>query len=150
MRKTAIICFMLVFGLTSLGAFSANAGTKKVLYVDSYHAEYKPSMIMHEAVSNVLEPAGVEIKFVYMNAKRQKSDEQLRISALRIKSVIEKWEPDIVLAADDAASKYLVKPYYKDANLPFVFIGVNWRQANIASPPAGIFAYSCKITSQNA
>ena len=126
MRKTAIICFMLVFGLTSFWASSANAGTKKVLYIDSYHAEYEPSMIMHKAVSSVLEPAGVEIKFVYMDAKRQKSDELLRIAALSIKSVIEKWEPDIVLAADDAASKYLVMPYYKDADLPFVFIGVNW------------------------
>ena len=35
-------------------------------------------------------------------------------------------QPDVVIASDDNASKYLVVPYYKDADIPFVFCGVNW------------------------
>jgi hypothetical protein len=32
----------------------------------------------------------------------------------------------VVIVSDDNASKYLVMPYYKDADLPFIFCGVNW------------------------
>jgi hypothetical protein len=32
----------------------------------------------------------------------------------------------VVIASDDIASKYLIVPYYRDADIPFVFCGVNW------------------------
>ena len=99
---------------------------KKVLYVDSCHADYEPSIIMQRAARDILEPAGVEMQVIYMDAKRKKSDEMQQQAALRVRDFIESWKPDLVIAADDAASKYLVMPYYKDADLPFVFIGVNW------------------------
>ncbi|MCP4577871.1 MAG: hypothetical protein GY846_16480 [Deltaproteobacteria bacterium] len=41
---------------------------------------------------------------------------------------------DVVIAADDNASKYLIKPFYKDAGLPFVFCGVNWDASNYGFP----------------
>ena len=31
-----------------------------------------------------------------------------------------------MIASDDIASKYLIVPYYHDADIPFVFCGVNW------------------------
>jgi ABC-type uncharacterized transport system substrate-binding protein len=40
--------------------------------------------------------------------------------------LIQEFKPDVVIASDDNASKYLVMPYYRDAELPFVFCGVNW------------------------
>lgn len=130
----AVIIFAAVLGLVSFCTSSVDASNKKVLYVDSYHKEYKPGMIMHKAVIDILEPAGVEVKFVYMDAKRKKSDDTLRQAALRVKSVIESWKPDVVIAADDVANKYLVKPYFKDADLPFVFIGVNWEVQQYGYP----------------
>lgn len=104
----------------------ATAEQKKVLYVDSYDAEYPPSVIMQDAARRILEPAGVEMRVVYMDTKQQKSEEHQQQAALEIKDFIESWQPDLVIAADDAASMYLVAPYYRDADLPFVFIGVNW------------------------
>jgi len=99
---------------------------KRVLYVDSYDAGYPPSIIMQNAAREVLEPAGVEMQVVYMDEKRKTSAVMQQEAARNVKAFIESWQPDLVIAADDAASKYLVMPYYRDADLPIVFIGVNW------------------------
>ncbi len=61
-----------------------------------------------------------------MNTKQIKKDYLRKLEALKVKKVIQQWKPDLVIASDDAASKYVVKEYYRDANIPFVFIGVNW------------------------
>ncbi len=99
---------------------------RKILYVDSYHSEYEPSIIMQHTAREILESAGTIMQVIYMDAKRKKSDTIQRQAALHVKNHIATWQPDLVIAADDAASKYLVMPYYKDASLPFIFIGVNW------------------------
>ncbi|MCX9013112.1 MAG: ABC transporter substrate binding protein, partial [Candidatus Methanoperedens sp.] len=36
------------------------------------------------------------------------------------------FKPDVVIASDDPAFKYVIMPYYRDATLPFVFCGINW------------------------
>lgn len=61
-----------------------------------------------------------------MDTKRNKSDDFIKEVALKAKNIIETFKPDVVIAADDNASKYLIEPYYKNASLPFVFCGVNW------------------------
>jgi len=40
--------------------------------------------------------------------------------------MIREWRPDVVITSDDNAAKHLVKAYYRDAELPIVFCGVNW------------------------
>ena len=42
----------------------------------------------------------------------------------------------MVIVADDNAAKYVVVPYFKDADLPFVFCGVNW--------DAAVYGFPCK------
>ena len=55
-----------------------------------------------------------------MNTKQIKKDSLLKLEALKIKKIIQQWKPDLVIASDDAARKYVVKEYYKDAKLPCV------------------------------
>ena len=119
-------------------AVPTTAKTTKVLYVDSYHAEYAPNPIMHRAARKILEPAGVTMREIYMDAKRKKGDALQQAEALKVKDLIETWQPDLVIAADDAASKYLVMPYYRDAALPFVFMGVNWDAAHYEYPYSNV------------
>ena len=107
---------------------------KKVLYVDSYHVEYEPGIMARDAVQDILEPAGVEIDYIYMDEKNKTSEEEQQQAALAVKEKIETWQPDLVIAADDSASKHLVMPYYKDADIPFVFIGVNWDATQYGYP----------------
>ncbi|WP_294966926.1 ABC transporter substrate binding protein, partial [Sulfurimonas sp.] len=61
-----------------------------------------------------------------MDSKRNRDKEFLKNRALEAKKLIDSLNPDVVITSDDNAEKYLVKPYYKDSKIPFVFCGVNW------------------------
>ncbi|NQY21664.1 MAG: hypothetical protein HRT40_10225, partial [Campylobacteraceae bacterium] len=50
----------------------------------------------------------------------------IQLEAIKIKKLIKEYKPDLIIASDDIANKYLVSKYYKNSSIPFVFIGVNW------------------------
>ena len=143
-----VFAIILLIGIAFWGAFSPRqrqvlpernqdvepGRTYKVLYVDSYHPTYPPNASIHKGVEDVLLPNKVKIRYTYMDAKHRKTQADQRTAAVRIRREIEEWQPDIVIAADDSASKYLIEPYYKDAGLPVVFIGVNWDSEQYGYP----------------
>ena len=99
----------------------------KVLYVDSYHADYIWSADLLRGVKTVLDQRrDIDLRVYYMDTKRNKSVDQAIEAALAAKRIIEDWRPDVVIAADDNASRYLVAPFYKFSPVPFVFCGLNW------------------------
>jgi ABC-type uncharacterized transport system substrate-binding protein len=61
-----------------------------------------------------------------MDTKRNTDEAFKKKAALKAKEEITRFKPDVVIASDDNASKYLIMPYYKNNSLPFVFCGVNW------------------------
>ncbi len=124
-RKIVVFSVLLV-GLTAGWAFAADISGKKVLLIDSYHTGYPWSDGIVKGVKDALKGSGVELKVFQMDTKRKKTEEEILQSAQEAKAVIDSWKPDIVIAADDNASKYIVMPYYKNASLPFVFCGLNW------------------------
>jgi ABC-type uncharacterized transport system substrate-binding protein len=132
-RKISIFAVLLTF-LVGSTAFAADYSGKKVLYIDSYHAGYPWSDGITEGVQDALKGSGVELKIIHMDTKRNKQKEQIEQAALVAKGVIESFRPDVVIAADDNASKFLVMPYYKNASLPFVFCGLNWDASNYGYP----------------
>lgn len=103
----------------------ADAYAARCLYVSSYHPEYEWNHGIEKGMDPQLE-GKCEVKKFYMDTLRNTEPAFAEAKALEAKALIEKYKPDVVIAADDAASKYLVKPYYKDAATPFVFCGVNW------------------------
>jgi ABC-type uncharacterized transport system substrate-binding protein len=110
-------------------AFAATAGNyedKKVLYVNSYHKGYAGSDPITQGIEQVLSDQGVELKIHYMDTKNNPEEVFAKAAALEAKALIEAFQPDVVIASDDNASKYLIMPYFKAAALPFVFCGVNW------------------------
>lgn len=107
----------------------AAAGTAaelpKCLFVSSYHQGLEWSDEIARSLRETL--AGkCQVRQFDMDTKRRKSLKEIQASALAAKAEIEAWRPDVVIAADDNASKFLIQPFYKDADLPFVFCGVNW------------------------
>ncbi len=99
---------------------------KKVLFIDSYHEGYAWSDGTLAGVSSVLDSSGAQLEVVRMDTKRKKEEEDKLAAAEMVRSAISQFNPDVVIASDDNASKYVVMPYFKDAALPFVFCGVNW------------------------
>jgi len=117
------LIFLYMFLLMAFPHY-AYAEDKICLYVSSYHSGYEWSDGIEKGLETKLGDACVLEKF-YMDTKRNKGAEFAKEKSLEAKNYIDSKKPDVVIACDDNASKYLVMPYYKDAKTPFVFCGVN-------------------------
>ena len=139
MKKTifAVVVISLIT-LASALSWAADLSGKKVLFVDSYHEGYAWSDGITQGIQEMISPTGATLKIFRMDTKRNGSDEFKAQAAEKAKALIEEFKPDVVIAADDNASKFLVMPFYKDADLPFVFCGVNWDE--------GVYGYPYKNT----
>jgi ABC-type uncharacterized transport system substrate-binding protein len=133
----SLLAMVLVMFFASM-TYAADYAGKKVLFIDSYHAGFLWSDGLTEGVKSVIDPSGAELKILRMDTKRNKSEEFKKEAGLKAKAVIEEFKPDVVIAADDNASKYLIQPYFKDNAVPFVFCGVNWDAANYGFPYSNV------------
>ncbi len=111
---------------------------KKILFVNSYHAGYEWSDGIEAGLQDVLKDTEVELKVVRMDTKRNQGEEFGHQAALQAKAEIEAFEPDVLIAADDNAQKYLIVPYFKDTTLPVVFNGVNWDASSYDYPASNV------------
>ncbi len=124
MQKTLILIIALFFLCMSVANAAAN---KKILYIDSYHQGYQWSAGIRAGIKNILQNrSDIALQTFQMDTKRNPSEESKKAAALKAKELIDSWHPDLVIASDDNASKYLIVPYYKGSTIPFVFCGVNW------------------------
>lgn len=119
-RFTVLLVFFLFFGL-----FPHHVLAQRCLYVSSYHAGYVWNDDIERGIADVLRDK-CEIRNFYMDGKRNLGAEFAGQKALEAKALIDSWQPDVVIAADDNASKYLVMPHLKEAKVPVVFCGINW------------------------
>ncbi len=127
----------IVLATLTQGPDTASAGTNKCLFVSSYHQGYAWSDGVERGLRSVLE-GHCEIRQFDMNTKRKKTKADKKASALAAKAIIESWQPDIVITADDNAAKFLIQPFYKDRALPFVFCGVNWTAKEYGFPYSNV------------
>ncbi len=104
----------------------APAPRKKILYIDSYHPEFAWVQGVTAGIRRNIDTNRFELEIIHLDTKRNQSEAFKKASALRAKAYIEQWKPDVVIASDDNASKYLIVPYFKGHEIPFVFCGINW------------------------
>lgn len=102
-----------------------NAEAAKCLFVSSYHQGYAWSDGVERGLRSALN-GQCELRQFDMDTKRHKNEAFKKKAALEAKALIDSWQPDVVIAADDNAAKYLIAPYFRDSDIPFVFCGVNW------------------------
>jgi ABC-type uncharacterized transport system substrate-binding protein len=119
------------------GAGAAQPDLPKCLFVSSYHHGYAWSDGVERGLRRTLE-GKCQIEQFDMDTKRKKSETDKQAAALAAKSRIESWRPDIVITADDNAAKYLIKPFYRDHALPFVFCGINWTVEEYGFPYSNV------------
>ena len=105
---------------------AASIAGKKVLFVSSYHDGLVGADDVVAGVREGLQGSGVEMEPIYMDTKRNPAESFSKEAALKVKAKIDSLRPDLVIACDDTAAKYLIQTYYRDAALPIVFCGVNW------------------------
>jgi ABC-type uncharacterized transport system substrate-binding protein len=98
---------------------------KRVFWLDSYDPTNQWTAELGEAIETTLSGHDLELKIHHMDTKRNKSEEYIRRAAQKAVEMIKEYKPDVVIASEDDASKYVVEPYFKNSSLPFVFCGVN-------------------------
>lgn len=122
----------------------------KLLFIDSYHEGYPWSdgilrgalgvLGVHRTPDGGLDErrSAVTIQIVHMDTKRNPAAALHRKAGQRVKALIDTWRPDLVIAADDNASKHVIAPYFVGARLPFIFCGVNWDASAYGFPAANV------------
>jgi len=100
------------------------ASAASCLYINSYHKGYDWSDRMQGAFNEAIKHQ-CSVSYHYLDAKHQPID-KLKAKGMEIANLIPLSQPDIVIAADDAASQYVVQPYLRNSRVPVVYIGVNW------------------------
>jgi ABC-type uncharacterized transport system substrate-binding protein len=119
--RMTILLGLALFAYTTAQA----AALPRCLYVSSYHAGYEWNDGIERGMDAVLQ-GKCEVKKFYMDGKRHLDEAFAKAKALEARELIDTWKPDVVIAADDSASKYLIMPYFKNAAVPVVFCGLNW------------------------
>ncbi|MBL3529352.1 MAG: hypothetical protein JMN27_17120 [gamma proteobacterium endosymbiont of Lamellibrachia anaximandri] len=110
---------------------------EKCLYISSYHKGYAWSDGVERGVRSVLE-GKCEFKQFDMDTKRNKDLEYKKAKGLEAKNLIDSWQPDVVITADDNAAKFVIQAHYKDHTIPFVFCGVNWTVKEYGFPYSNV------------
>jgi len=123
--------FYLVIFFFSLSLFAKEE--QKCLYINSYHQGFSWSDKIEKSLKNVLKNT-CEIVQINMDTKRNKNEEYIKKKAIEVRDLIYKVKPDIVIASDDNASKFVIEPYFKDSEIPFIFCGINWTAKEYGFP----------------
>jgi ABC-type uncharacterized transport system substrate-binding protein len=119
------VMFLLTAILALLITASIASASKRVLYIDSYHKGFDWSDGITRAITATLKDKDVDLRIFRMDTKRNPSEDFKKEAARKAVDLIKSYRPDVVIASDDNASKYIIVPYFKNADLPFVFCGVN-------------------------
>jgi ABC-type uncharacterized transport system substrate-binding protein len=115
----------LLFILLIIGFNSNVHARQRIFWLDSYDPSNKWTAEMGRAIRTTLEGHDVDFKIHHMDTKRNKSEAFKQKAALKAVDLIKRYRPDVVIASEDNASKYVVEPYFKNKAIPFVFCGVN-------------------------
>ena len=132
--KSLYYVFLVILFLP-LSLFSSPS--KKCVYINSYHIGFVWSDTISKYLKKELKDTCEIIQF-NMDTKRNKNIKFIQKKALEAKALIDKENPDIVITSDDNAAKYLIKPYYKDSKIPFVFNGINWSAKEYGFPYSNV------------
>lgn len=111
---------------------------KKVVYVNSYHEGYAWSDAIETGLHKVLDETGVGLTIIRLDTKRNPDEAFGRDAGAKAWAEIQSINPDVVIASDDNAQKYLVVPFMKNGAIPVIFNGVNWDASAYGFPTANM------------
>jgi ABC-type uncharacterized transport system substrate-binding protein len=111
---------------------------KRIFWIDSYHEGNPWNDGIGRGISQALQGSGVVLQAFHMDTARNAGDAYANDIALKTKAAVDAFKPDVLIATDDAAQKYVVVPFYRDSEMPVVFAGVNWSAAAYGYPTANV------------
>ncbi len=131
--------FILILAIICCGLFQGCTNrTSNILYINSYHQGYPSGDSILAGIKYVLNDKKPELQTVYMDTKRQQGKEHIREKVDQILALVNQTNPDIIIASDDNAVKYIIKPHFNKSSIPVVFCGVNWSAKQYELSPENI------------
>jgi hypothetical protein len=113
---------------------------RKVLFVNSYHKGYIWSDDIEKGFLKAIDRSDlkIDLKIFRMDTKRYDTEDLIQKKALEVKDLIDTWDPEVVIGSDDNFSKYVIVPYYKNSETPFIFCGINWNASDYGFPCSNV------------
>lgn len=108
---------------------------KVVTYINSFHRGHPSSDDIMDGILENFPADSFEIDTYFMDTKRNPERGHIEQQAAQLFDSIMEIQPDILLISDDNAVKYLVQPHLEELDMPIVFCGVNWTDAEYDLPP---------------
>lgn len=102
-----------------------NLSKPRVLVLHSYYTDFSWVRDINVGIKRELEKQSYKIRWHYMDTKRHPSLEFKARAGSTARSMIDKWQPDVLIAVDDNAQEYVSRYYLGDPNMKIVFTGVN-------------------------
>lgn len=109
------------------------ASARSCLFLASYHKGYEWQDGIEEGIRSTLGNR-CTIEAFYLDTKRNTDEDYAKATARKARQLIDSMRPDVVIAVDDNASRYVIEPFYRDSDIPFVFCGVNWSAEKYGFP----------------
>lgn len=134
MKRTLILPLFLMLAAGCGG----DGGGSNVFYINSYHEGYGSSDDITAGIAETLAGADVELEIFYMDTKRNTGEAFAVGKATEALEAIERFDPDVIIASDDNAVKYVIAPHFRNGPLPCVFCGVNWSADTYGLPTANV------------
>ena len=77
-----------------------------------------------------------------MDTKRRANAVHAATATRELLALIERWQPDVMIAADDNASRYVIAPHFRDADVPVVMMtAYGTLEAAVQAMQEGAFHY---------
>ena len=112
---------------------ATEVSARSCLFLASYHKGYEWQDGIEEGIRATLGD-NCSIEAFYLDTKRNTGEAYAKSTAKMAKRLIDSMQPDVVIAADDNAARYVIEPYYRQSEIPFVFCGVNWSAEKYGFP----------------
>ncbi len=135
LQSRLVRVLMAVFILGALAVFIGTNLTKpRILVLHSYDLDYSWVRDINVGIERVLRGKPYNIRWHYMDTKRNPGNDFRERAGLLARRIIEEWKPDLIIAIDDDAQKYAAMYYAvmpDDAKrlpkkpMPIVFVGLN-------------------------
>jgi hypothetical protein len=112
---------------------------QKIFYINSYHEGYAPSdSVLFAIQKTVATRPNLVLKVFFMDAMRQQSEKSIQAKTREALKAIRDFGPDVIIASDDGAVKYIIAPHFRKGRIPVVFCGVNWTCQQYGLPTASV------------
>jgi ABC-type uncharacterized transport system substrate-binding protein len=121
-EKIAVIVSGVLFLLFVISLFWQR--TPRILIVHSYNLDYIWTADLDKSIHSVLDGQPYDVQRIFMDTKRKSFIEYKKEKGKEVQELIDKWKPDIIIAADDDAQEYAVKKYV-NTSMKILFCGVN-------------------------